>query len=132
MAGQSVPGQGWTTSPPAEAARRSVYVHVKRSLLVPIMATHDAADTDFSCPVRYTTTVPTQALGLLNGAFTNEQAARFADRLSRGSTRRPRRPGPPRDPAHHRPRAGDRRGARGRGFRQPLDHAIPPRPRGPP
>ena len=75
MAGQSVPGQGWSTSPPAEAARRSVYVHVKRSLLVPIMATHDAADTDFSCPVRYTTTVPTQALGLLNGAFANEQAA---------------------------------------------------------
>jgi hypothetical protein len=83
MAGQSVPGQGWSTSPPAEAARRSVYVHIKRSLLVPIMATHDAADTDFSCPVRYTTTVPTQALGLLNGAFSNEQAVIFAARLSR-------------------------------------------------
>jgi Protein of unknown function (DUF1549)/Protein of unknown function (DUF1553)/Planctomycete cytochrome C len=83
MAGQSVPGQGWSTSPPADAARRSVYVHVKRSLLVPIMATHDAADTDFSCPVRYTTTVPTQALGLLNGAFSNLQAIAFADRLSR-------------------------------------------------
>ncbi len=83
MAGQSVPGQGWSISSPREAARRSVYVHVKRSLLVPIMATHDAADTDFSCPVRYTTTVPTQALGLLNGAFVNEQAVAFADRLSR-------------------------------------------------
>ena len=83
MAGQSVPGQGWSTSPPAEAARRSVYVHVKRSLLVPIMATHDAADTDFSCPVRYTTTVPTQALGLLNGSFSNQQAVIFADRLNR-------------------------------------------------
>jgi Protein of unknown function (DUF1553) len=82
MAGQSVPGQGWSTSPPAEAARRSVYVHVKRSLLVPIMATHDAADTDFSCPVRYTTTVPTQALGLLNGTFCNEQARYFGDRLT--------------------------------------------------
>ena len=33
--------------------------------------------------MRYTTTVPTQALGLLNGEFTNEQAARFADRLRR-------------------------------------------------
>ena len=83
MAGQSVPGQGWFTSPELEASRRSVYVHVKRSLLVPIMATHDAADTDFSCPVRYTTTVPTQALGLLNGAFSNEQAATFANRLRR-------------------------------------------------
>ena len=31
--------------------------------------------------MRYTTTVPTQALGLLNGEFTNDQARRFADRL---------------------------------------------------
>jgi hypothetical protein len=83
MAGQSMPGQGWTISAPADAARRSIYVHIKRSLLVPIMATHDAADTDFSCPVRYTTTVPTQALGFLNGTFANEQAAHFADRLRR-------------------------------------------------
>jgi hypothetical protein len=83
LAGQSVPGKGWPASSPAESARRSVYVHVKRSLLVPILATHDAADTDSSCPVRYTTTVPTQALGLLNSSFTNEQAARFAGRLRR-------------------------------------------------
>ncbi len=83
LAGQSVPGQGWPVSPPDEAARRSIYVHIKRSLLVPILATHDAADTDSSCPVRYTTTVPTQSLGLLNGAFANEQAAHLADRLRR-------------------------------------------------
>ncbi len=83
LAGQSVPGQGWPVSPPDEAARRSVYVHIKRSLQVPILATHDAADTDASCPVRYTTTVPTQALGLLNGTFANEQAAHLADRLRR-------------------------------------------------
>jgi hypothetical protein len=83
LAGQSVPGQGWKTSPPRESARRSVYVHIKRSLLVPILATHDAADTDSSCPVRYATTVPTQALGLLNGEFANQQAVHFADRLRR-------------------------------------------------
>jgi hypothetical protein len=83
LAGQSVPGQGWKTSSPRESARRSVYVHVKRSLLVPILATHDAADTDSSCPVRYATTVPTQALGLLNGEFANQQAIQFADRLRR-------------------------------------------------
>ena len=69
---------------------------MKRSLLVPILATHDAADTDSSCPVRYTTTVPTQALGLLNGEFANEQAARFADRLrrERPATWPPRSAGP--------------------------------------
>jgi hypothetical protein len=83
LAGQSVPGKGWSVSPPSEANRRSVYVHVKRSLSVPILAIHDAADTDSSCAVRYTTTVPTQSLGLLNGEFANEQARAFADRLRR-------------------------------------------------
>ncbi len=71
----------WPDSPPDEANRRSVYVFVKRSLQVPILIQHDQADTDSSCPVRYTTTVPTQALGMLNGEFTNEQAAEFAKRL---------------------------------------------------
>jgi hypothetical protein len=83
LAGQSRPGEGWETSPPAEAARRSVYVSIKRSLLVPILAQHDQADTDSSCPVRYTTTVPTQALGMLNGEFSQEQAAALAERLHR-------------------------------------------------
>ena len=35
--------------------------------------------------MRYTTTVPTQALGLLNGEFANEQAAAFAERLAKES-----------------------------------------------
>jgi Protein of unknown function (DUF1553) len=83
LQGQSMPGNGWGKSPPEEASRRSVYVHVKRSLLVPVLSLHDQADTDSSCPVRYTTTVPTQALGMLNGEFTNGQAAAFAERLRR-------------------------------------------------
>ncbi|MCY2966307.1 MAG: DUF1553 domain-containing protein [Planctomycetota bacterium] len=83
LAGQSVPGSGWGKSPEEEANRRSVYVHVKRSLLVPILSQYDQADTDSSCAVRYTTTVPTQALGMINGEFTNEQAALFASRLKR-------------------------------------------------
>jgi hypothetical protein len=81
LAGQSVPGQGWGKSTLEEASRRSVYVHIKRSLLVPILIQHDQADTDSSCPVRYTTTVPTTALGMLNGEFTNEQAGFLAERL---------------------------------------------------
>jgi mono/diheme cytochrome c family protein len=85
LAGQSVPGQGWPVSSPEEGNRRSVYVHIKRSLQVPILVAHDQADTDSSCPVRYTTTVPTQALGLLNGEFANEQAAAFAKRLAKES-----------------------------------------------
>lgn len=83
LASQSMPGNGWSVSSPEESSRRSVYIHVKRSLLVPILATHDLADTDSSCPVRYTTTVPSQSLGLLNGQFANEHAGHFARRLRR-------------------------------------------------
>ena len=81
MQTQSKPGEGWHTSPPEEAARRSVYVHVKRSLRVPLLESFDAAETDKSCPVRFVTTLPTQALGMLNSAFLNEEAEKFARRL---------------------------------------------------
>jgi Protein of unknown function (DUF1553) len=60
-----------------------VYAFVKRSIQVPILINHDQADTDNSCPVRYTTTVPTQALGMLNGEFTNEQADLLAKRVAK-------------------------------------------------
>src|SRR5204863_9604622 len=53
LAGQSVPGRGWHPSPPQEQSRRSVYVHVKRSLLVPILESFDFAETDRSAPVRF-------------------------------------------------------------------------------
>ena len=84
LAGQSVPGQGWhfDAGNPDASNRRSIYVHVKRNLQVPILAIHDQADPDTTCPVRYTTTVPTQALGLLNGEFANEQAATFAKHMA--------------------------------------------------
>lgn len=78
LAGQSRPGAGWETSPVPERNRRSVYIHVKRSLAVPLLQAFDAADTDASCPVRFTTTQPTQALGMLNSDFLNEQAELFA------------------------------------------------------
>ena len=80
-AGQSVPGAGWGKSPPEEEARRSVYIHVKRSLLTPILEGFDLAETDRPSPVRFSSTQPTQALAMLNGAFLNEQAGVLADRL---------------------------------------------------
>ncbi|CAN5261670.1 PSD1 and planctomycete cytochrome C domain-containing protein [soil metagenome] len=87
LAGQSVPGQGWQydKANPTAANRRSIYVHVKRALQVPILVAHDQADTDSSCPVRYTTTVPTQALSLMNGEFAHETAAALAARLLKES-----------------------------------------------
>ena len=81
LAGQSRPGAGWGQSSPADRARRSVYIHVKRSLVVPMMASFDGADTDASCPIRFVTTQPTQALGMLNSDFVNEQAEVFAKYL---------------------------------------------------
>jgi hypothetical protein len=78
-AGQSQPGAGWGVSSPEDAARRSIYIHVKRSLLDPMLESFDMADTDQTCPVRFVTTQPTQALGLLNSEFMQEQARLFAD-----------------------------------------------------
>jgi hypothetical protein len=83
LAGQSRPGYGWGKSPPEEQARRSVYIHVKRSLLPPILADFDAPETDRTSPVRFATTQPTQALVLLNGNFVNKQAGILAERLRR-------------------------------------------------
>jgi cytochrome c553 len=83
LATQSQPGAGWGTSPAAEQARRSIYIHVKRSLLVPLLVDHDLADPDTSCPVRFTTTQPTQALGMINGEFLHAQARAFAERVRR-------------------------------------------------
>ncbi len=80
---QSIPGNGWGDSPLSEQFRRSVYIHVKRSLVVPILAEFDVCDTDTSCAVRFSTTQPTQALGMLNGDFAHQQAAAVADRLRR-------------------------------------------------
>ena len=83
MAGQSKPGAGWGRSAPGEQARRTIYAHVKRSLITPIIADFDVADTDTSCPVRFVTTQPTQALGMMNGEFLHNQARAFADRVRR-------------------------------------------------
>jgi hypothetical protein len=82
-AGQSMPGAGWGNSSPEERARRSVYIHVKRSLITPILADFDFPDSDSSCAARFATVQPAQALGMINGAFLHEQAEAFAARLRR-------------------------------------------------
>lgn len=82
LATASRPGAGWPVSEKvADRFRRSLYVHVKRSLRHQMLADFDQADTDTGCAVRFTTTVPTQALTMLNSTFVNEQATIFADRM---------------------------------------------------
>ncbi|MGQ0633104.1 MAG: PSD1 and planctomycete cytochrome C domain-containing protein [Planctomycetaceae bacterium] len=83
LAGQQLPGAGWGKSPPEDQARRSIYIHLKRSLLTPLLESFDLAETDRSAAVRFTTTQPTQALTMLNSEFLHEQSERFADRLRR-------------------------------------------------
>jgi hypothetical protein len=83
LEGQSRPGDGWGKFDEQEAARRSIYVFVKRSLLVPEMELLDFADTTTSCEQRPVSTIPTQALTLLNGEFLNQEARHFAERLVR-------------------------------------------------
>ena len=79
--GQSRPGAGWGNSSPEERARRGVYIFIKRSLPVPFIKAFDGADTDTTCPIRFTTTQPTQSLELMNGEFTNAQAKVFGNFL---------------------------------------------------
>ena len=79
--GQSQPGANWGRSSPADRNRRSIYVHVKRSLVVPMFESFDAPDLDNSCPVRFTTTQPTQSLALLNSQFSQREAGVFAEYL---------------------------------------------------
>lgn len=80
LATSSRPGKNWPITEGEEAFRRSIYVHVKRSLRVPMLVDHDQADTDSHCSVRFSTTVPTQALAMLNSEFVNSQAKHFSKR----------------------------------------------------
>jgi hypothetical protein len=78
---QSRPGAGWDKSPPAQQHRRSVYIFVKRTLGVPMLESFDVASPDTSQATRTTTTIAPQALILLNGTFSDEQADAFARSL---------------------------------------------------
>ena len=83
LATSSTKGGKWGASPPDQANRRSIYVKIKRSLQPPMFTDFDLADTDNSCPVRFTTTVPTQALAMMNSEFIHDEATALATRLKR-------------------------------------------------
>ncbi|MBU6303324.1 MAG: DUF1549 domain-containing protein [Verrucomicrobia bacterium] len=65
--------------------RRSVYLRVKRSELVPFLTMFDAPEPTMSIGERGNTTVPTQALALLNSPFVRDMADRFSARLGQGT-----------------------------------------------
>ncbi len=83
LATSSRPGAAWGKSDEADAARRSVYVFVKRSLRMPLLESLDQPDPDLPCPERFLTNVPTQALITLNGDFVQDAATKLSERLTR-------------------------------------------------
>ncbi|MEP7339858.1 MAG: DUF1549 domain-containing protein [Acidobacteriota bacterium] len=64
-----------------ETWRRSVYIYVKRSVLLPLIEVFDCPVTTVSAPVRSVSTVSPQALALMNNEFVLEQAGYFAERV---------------------------------------------------
>jgi hypothetical protein len=61
--------------------RRSVYLRVKRSELIPIMTMFDAPEPTQSVGERVSTTVPTQSLTMMNSPFVRQQAEKLAQRI---------------------------------------------------
>ena len=66
-----------------EEFRRSVYVQVRRSRPLAVLAAFDPATTEPNCEARPSSTATPQALMLLNGEFAAAQAEAFAARVRR-------------------------------------------------
>ena len=80
-AGMEVRG-GWSVSKDeAERDRRSVYIFVRRNTRYPMLEAFDIPDPYESCPRRYMTTTPSQALTLLNNKLVLDWAQHFAGRV---------------------------------------------------
>ncbi len=85
LAAQSRPGKDWYTErmTPEDVCRRSIYINVKRSLIYPLFASFDLPETDRASAMRFASTQPTQALGMMNGPLVNQQATVLAARVRR-------------------------------------------------
>ena len=84
---ESFPKGKWEMSEPGpENWRRSVYAYAKRGLRYPLFEVFDQPNMNVTCERRTTTTVPTQALTLLNNEFALQQAESFATRVARLAT----------------------------------------------
>ena len=79
--GLSKKSAAWQASPPHEQHRRTLYCFMKRGLLPPLLTTFDLCDATQSCGKRDVTTVPTQALALLNGEFIHQRSLHLASQI---------------------------------------------------
>ena len=71
----------WDTQHGPEGRKRSLYIYQQRTLTMPLMQAFDALVCEQSRPQRRTSVTPLQALAMYNGAFVNEEARYFAERL---------------------------------------------------
>ena len=81
LEGLSRKSNAWGTSSLSERSRRSIYMMTKRSRLLPLMTTFDFTDTTLPCGQRDVTTVPSQALYLMNDPFVLRAADNMARRI---------------------------------------------------
>ncbi len=83
--GQSIPGKDWYTGrmSAADKCRRSIYIFQKRSLRFPLLDAFDQAESDRTTATRFASTVPTQALGMLNSDWMQQQAHTLAARVTK-------------------------------------------------
>jgi hypothetical protein len=79
--GGNLDGQMFGPSVLDNTARRSIYLRVKRSELMPSMTLFDAPEPTQSIGERSVTTVPTQALAMMNSPFVRRQAEKLAERI---------------------------------------------------
>ena len=66
---------------PQQANRRSVYVFVKRVMTYPMFEAFDAANNEESCPRRFRTVIPSQALVLMNDKLVLQWSEALASRI---------------------------------------------------
>lgn len=80
----SFPKGKWDMAEPGpENWRRSIYLYAKRGLRYPLFEVFDLPNMNVTCERRTTTTVPTQALTLLNNQFALRQARHYAERVAK-------------------------------------------------
>ncbi len=76
----------WQASPTNQQNRRSLYMYLKRGLLPPMMTTFDLCDATQSTGKREVTTVPTQALAMLNNHFVHHRSQNLARQIADKTT----------------------------------------------
>ncbi len=82
---EAEPDNLWTaTVDERQHTRRTIYLHRKRNVRLPLMMAFDQPDFVMSCAARGATTHPLQALTLLNGDFTRRAAGWLASNVMKG------------------------------------------------